>query len=229
MVSRNVRPKRGAIVRRYSDVNVEYVTEYERTTMSRRKPNNAPKAPAAVPSSSVRTVRIETLIPDAGNVRRRDERARSALESSVRQFGPARSIVIDGRDIVRAGNGVLEAAQAAGCTEVLVVKPGPNQLVAVQRDDWSPTEACAAAIADNRTGDLSHFDDTSLLTQLRCLQSESFDLTCVGFRDDEVDTLNERLASDLLEHERHDLERPAPPIKVVAVTTCPNCGHEWEK
>jgi hypothetical protein len=197
--------------------------------MSRKRPVNVPTKPTVVPSSSVRTVAIETLIPDAGNVRRRDDRARSALESSVRQFGPARSIVIDGKEIVRAGNGALEAAAAAGSTEVLIVRPGPGQVVAVQRDDWSPTEATAYAISDNRTSDLSVFDDTSLVETLRSLQSEAFDLSCVGFTDVEVDMLNERLADELIERERDEPERPPPATKIVAVTTCPNCGHEWTK
>jgi hypothetical protein len=195
--------------------------------VSRKKPT--PAVPSVVPSSSVRTVPISSLVSDAGNVRRRDDRARTALESSVRQFGPARSIVIDGKDVVRAGNGALEAAAANGSTEVLVVRPGPGQVVAVQRDDWSPTEATAYSLADNRTGDLSTWDDTSLVETLRSLQSESFDLTGVGFTDVEVDTLNERLASDLLEHERPEPTIPPPPIKINAVSTCPNCGHEWTK
>ena len=60
----------------------------------------------------------------------------SSANSAVKQFGPARSIVVDGKDIVRAGNGTLEAFVANGGTEILKVHPGPNQLVAVVRD-WS--------------------------------------------------------------------------------------------
>ncbi len=145
----------------------------------------------------VEVVPIETLIPDAGNVRRRDDRAKRTLNASLAQFGPARSIVIDGNDVVRAGNGTLEAAQNAGVTEVLVVKRNPNQLVAVKVDDWSPTEATAYSLADNRTVDLGQFDDQGLAEVLRSLQSEQFDMSSVGFNEVEIDQLVERLSKDI--------------------------------
>ncbi len=144
----------------------------------------------------VEVVPIESLVSDVANVRRRDDRARRTLDASLAQFGPARSIVIDGNDVVRAGNGTLEAAQHAGVTEVLVVKRHPNQLVAVKVEDWSPTEATAYSIADNRTVDLGAFDEPGLAEVLRSLQSEQFDLSSVGFDLSEVDQLCERLARE---------------------------------
>ncbi len=76
-------------------------------------------------------VPVDSLISDAANVRRRDDRANRAIDASLAQFGPARSIVVDGQQIVRAGNGTLERFARAGGTEVLLVKPKPGQLVAV--------------------------------------------------------------------------------------------------
>ncbi len=145
----------------------------------------------------VEVVPIESLISDVANVRRRDDRAKRTLDASLAQFGPARSIVIDGNDVVRAGNGTLEAAQHAGVTEVLVVKRHPNQLVAVKVEDWSPTEATAYSIADNRTVDLGSFEEQSLAEVLRSLQSEQFDLSSVGFNDIEIDQMVESLTKNI--------------------------------
>jgi len=146
-----------------------------------------------VKAETVRTVPIGDLVPDAANVRRRDDRAKGALEASVRQFGPARSIVIDSRDIVRAGNGTLEAFQAAGGTVVLVVKPGPNQLVAVQRDDWSRTEAVGYSLADNRVGELADWDYQGLGDVIRALEADKFDVSTLGWQPHELEPI---LAAD---------------------------------
>lgn len=139
--------------------------------------------------AAVEVVPIGSLTPDAANVRKRDERAMKSLAASLKQFGPARSIVLDGKGIVRAGNGTLEAAQEAGVSEVLVVRPQPGQLVAVQREDWSATEATGYAIADNRLSELAHFDETALHDQLATLADEGFDIDAIGFTGEEIEEL----------------------------------------
>jgi ParB-like chromosome segregation protein Spo0J len=98
---------------------------------------------------------IETLHLDPANVRRRTERNRAALDAALARFGPARSIVVDGKGVVRAGNGTLEAARAAGVKKVRVIEASGDELIAVRRADWSATEATAYAIADNRTAELA--------------------------------------------------------------------------
>ena len=120
--------------------------------------------------------------------------------------------MLDSRDIVRAGNGTLEAFQAAGGTEVLVVEPEPGQLVAVKRKDWSRTEAIAYAVADNRIGDLATYDNTGLAEVLRGLESEQFDLAAVGFTGDEIDALCESLGTDLLGGDGGGGPDPGPQI-----------------
>ena len=107
---------------------------------------------------------------------------------------------------MRAGSGTLEAAQAEGLTELLVVRPKAGQLVAVERDDWSATEAAGYAIADNRTAELAKWDELGLAESLEALRGGGLDLGTVGFEADEVDELLEDLArkaaaaGDLIEH-----------------------------
>lgn len=110
----------------------------------------------------VETVSLDALVPDPLNARVRDERASVALSKSVEAFGLGRSVVVDSGGVVRAGNGTLEAARAAGVREVVIVETDGTQLVAVKRPDWSEAQAVAYAIADNRTGDLSSFDPKRL-------------------------------------------------------------------
>jgi hypothetical protein len=138
---------------------------------------------------AVEVVPIDDLSADPGNLRTHDARSNSGIEASLKRFGPARSIVVDGKGVVRAGNGTLEAARRAGITDVLVIEPKPGQLVAVRRSDWSPSEATGYAISDNRLTDLSSFDEDALGATLRALHDEDFDLDAVGFTDTEVDAL----------------------------------------
>lgn len=135
---------------------------------------------------AVEVVPIASLTPDGGNVRRRGERARRSLAASLRQFGPARSIVLDGKGVVRAGNGTVEAAEEAGITEVLKIRPKPGQLVAVVRDDWTATEATGYAIADNQLATLAEWDEAGLAGQLESLRADGFDLDSIGFTEAEI-------------------------------------------
>jgi ParB-like chromosome segregation protein Spo0J len=148
--------------------------------------------------SKVQTIPIADLAPDPANVRRHGDRNREAIRASLRRFGAGRSIVLDGKNVVRAGNGTVAEAEAEGFDEVLVVEPKPNQLVAVRRPDWSPSEGTAYAIADNRAGDLADWDETALADQLRALQSEDFGLEAVGYVDAEVDALIAGLADKMV-------------------------------
>jgi hypothetical protein len=134
-------------------------------------------------------VPLSELVPDSANIRTHDERNRGAISGSLKQFGAARSIVVDGNGIVRAGNGTLEAARAAGIEKALVVDVDGDQLVVVRRRDWSPTEATAYAIADNRTGDLSTWNDDELARTLAALKEEEFPVESVGFTEAELQNL----------------------------------------
>lgn len=137
--------------------------------------------------ASATVVPLSDLVPDPANVRTHDERSKSAVAASVRELGAGRSIVVDRNGVVRAGNGTLEAAIAAGITEAVVVETDGKQLVVVKRPDWTPEQALAYAIADNRTGELSKFDYEALgiaLGQLRDVQAP-----IIGFDEGELGML----------------------------------------
>lgn len=131
--------------------------------------------------------RIEQLITDPENARRRSERAEGVLKSSLEQFGAARSVVIDADGIVRAGNGTVHAATAAGIQKVKVIDGKPDELVVVRRPDLQGEAAKAYAIADNRTGELAEWDLDVLGDQLDSLTE--FDAGDLGFDDKDLDDL----------------------------------------
>lgn len=195
------------------------------------KPNGNGKAapePAAPPIRA-EVMSLDSFVSDPANVRRRDDRAKDTLRASLTRFGPARSIVVDGKGVIRAGNGTAEAAHAAGITKALVVDAEADQLVVVRRKDWSPSEATAYSLADNRTTDLSIDDPTDLASTLRALQSEDFDLSAVGFTAGEIDALCEGLGDAILPPEADGKEYDESVADEVEYCECPSCGHKWPK
>lgn len=98
---------------------------------------------------------IAELTLDPRNARKHDERNLAAIGASLRQYGFREVVVVqladDGRKIVRAGNGRVQAATANGWTHV--------PAVLVREDDQAAT---GFAIADNRTAELAEWDQSVL-------------------------------------------------------------------
>ena len=192
------------------------------------------KPPQVPTAAAVTVVAVDSLVPDAGNVRKRGEKARGALGASLRQFGPGRSIVLDGQDVVRAGSGTLEAAIHEGITEVLVVEPKPGQLVAVKRSDWTPAQAAGYAVADNRIAELAEWDEPGLARTLESFRSEDLDLAGIGFSDDEADALLAKLGDELLDEASGATTPPPGDFReygegIETNCTCPKCGYRWSQ
>ncbi len=136
------------------------------------------------------TVDLADLISDSANPRLHTPRNKQVVSGSLKRFGAARSIVVDGKGIVRAGNATLEAAQAAGITRARVIDAEGTELIVVRRSDWSDTEATAYAIADNRGSELAAWDMPVLSQQIAAVLAEpGVDLDAMGFTQSEIDKL----------------------------------------
>lgn len=98
---------------------------------------------------------------DPHNARLHPERNKQVIRDSLAEVGPLRSIGVDGDGVVRAGNGVLEQAQALGLL-VRIVDASPNELIAVRRKDLKGQLAERAALLDNRAGELAEWDPVVL-------------------------------------------------------------------
>lgn len=159
--------------------------------MARRRP--AARAPGAIsppdaPGVDERTWRghdalqailrpLGDLTPDPKNARKHGDRSVAALKDSLLGFGQRKPIVaqrVDGKLVVRAGNGTLEAARALGWTHLAVL--------AFDDDDRT---AQAFALADNRTAELSEWDEEILGDLLRDLEGAG-GVPAVGFSPDEI-------------------------------------------
>lgn len=123
---------------------------------------------------------IKDLKSDHKNARRRTERSASLIAESLKRYGAARSIVIDEDGRILAGNGTVEAAKKAGIDKLRIIETEGDELIAVRRSGLSEDQKVGLALADNRSSDLSEWDN-EMLRQL----SEEHDLT-PWFEDDEL-------------------------------------------
>lgn len=126
---------------------------------------------------------IKDLKSDHKNARRRTDRSATLIAESLKRYGAARSIVIDEDGRILAGNGTVEGAKKAGINKVRVIEAEGDELIAVRRAGLSEDEKVGLALADNRTSDLSEWDN-EMLRQL----SEEHDLE-PWFEPEDLDAL----------------------------------------
>jgi DNA modification methylase len=115
---------------------------------------------------------IQDLKSDHKNARRRTERSASLIAESLKRYGAARSIVIDEDGRILAGNGTVEGAKKAGIDKLRIIEAEGDELIAVRRTGLTEDQKVGLAVADNRSSDLSEWDN-EMLRQL----SEEHDLT----------------------------------------------------
>lgn len=101
---------------------------------------------------------IGDLKPAKRNARSHPRRNLDMTEASLKEFGAARSIVVDEQGEIIAGHGTVEAAKRAGITKVRAIETDGSEIVAVVRPGLTAQQKAELAIADNRTGELSEWD-----------------------------------------------------------------------
>ena len=141
---------------------------------------------------------VKDLKSDHKNARRRTDRSASLIAESLKRFGAARSIVIDEDGRILAGNGTVEGAKKAGIDKLRIIEAEGDELIAVRRAGLTEDQKVGLALADNRSSDLSEWDN-EMLRQL----SEEHDLT-PWFEDDE-------LLAEVLEPEEGNTDPDAVP------------------
>ena len=153
---------------------------------------------------------INSLLPDHKNARRRTDRSASLIKESIDRYGAARSIVIDEDNRILAGNGTIEGAKAAGIKNVRIIETDGDEIIAVRRTGLTEDQKIGLALADNRTSDLSEWDQ-EMLRRL----SEEHDIS-PWFNDED---LNELLAITELPPEQGKTDPddvPEPPEQPIA-------------
>ncbi len=141
-------------------------------------------------------VRLERLKLHPANPRLHNEKNLAAIKDSLTRYGQQKPVVVDAKNFVIAGNGTVAAARELGWKTVDVV-----------RTELKGTLAKAFAIADNRTGELSSWDEAQLLQQIESI-TQSLDITALdlGFGDEDLKALAKQIGSADLS----DLAAPIP-------------------
>jgi len=145
----------------------------------------------------IERIELANLSSDPSNARKHDEKNIASIVSSLKRFGQQKPIVIDLSNVVRAGNGTLEAARSLGWIHIDCV-----------RTDLKGSDAIAYAIADNRTAELAEWDDDVLSATLNGLLAEDPDLlNAAGFDEEELANM---LGESFVDVTEDDV--PEPPV-----------------
>jgi len=140
--------------------------------------------------------KVTELVEDANNSRAHDARNIYAIEKSLKEFGQQKPIVITKNNEVIAGNGTLLAAIKLGWEEIDVVVT-----------TLTKAKQAGFAIADNRTGELSAWDNELLANTLAELDDGGFSMDTLGFNKGELEQLFSSLDDlnvDAIETSQHD-------------------------
>lgn len=101
---------------------------------------------------------------DPRNYRIHGEDNKRLIRKSLCECGAGRSIVIDRDNVMIAGEGVYEQAQALGL-KVRIIESDGKELIAIKRTDLSTEDEKRKllAFADNQTSDTSKFDFSAIV------------------------------------------------------------------
>jgi DNA modification methylase len=123
----------------------------------------------------IQTIPLDQIKPYDNNPRHNDS-AIDAVTASLREFGFRQPIVIDNDSVIVVGHTRWKAARKLNLEQVPVH-------VAT---DLTPEQAKAYRLADNQTASLADWDLDLLPIELAELKDADFDLSLLGFSDDEL-------------------------------------------
>ena len=125
-------------------------------------------------------VKIDEIRPHPRNARVHSDRNIKAIQDSLDEFGQRTPIVVGRRNFILKGCGTWKAAKRAGWDKIAIV-----------RAKLTDEQELAYSLADNKSSDLSKFDDVALRDVLAELDKQQVDLSTTGFSRIELDSLFE--------------------------------------
>jgi ParB-like chromosome segregation protein Spo0J len=161
-----------------------------------------------------KSIPVADLIPYANNSRTHDDVQIAQIAASIKEFGFTNPVLVDPDNGIIAGHGRILAAQKLGIDKV------PTILI----DQLSEAQKKAYILADNKLALNAGWDDELLSIELADLKDMEFDLSVIGFDDDELMTLMDDPdfdAGDELDQGKLDQLSPV-------YVTCPSCGKEFD-
>jgi ParB-like chromosome segregation protein Spo0J len=113
-------------------------------------------------------MKVSELKQDSRNTNAGTKRGRQMVADSLKEYGAARSVVVDKNGVLIAGNKTAEACLAAGIDDAIVIETTGDKLVVVQRTDLdlaTDRKAKELGIADNRASEIGlEWDAANLQT-----------------------------------------------------------------
>jgi DNA modification methylase len=132
--------------------------------------------PAPPTSKRIEMWPLDRLVPYERNARTHSPEQVAQIVASIQEFGFTNPLLVGGADGILAGHGRLAAAKDMGLAEVPVIVL--NHLSAEQRR--------AYILADNKLALNAGWDEELLRLELGDLQLAEFDLSLIGFSDEEL-------------------------------------------
>lgn len=130
---------------------------------------------------SIEYLELSELKPYDKNPRVNDDAA-AKLQDGIKKFGFKVPMLIDKDNVIVAGHTRYKAAQALGM----------KQVPCIRIEDLDENEIKAFRIADNKYGELSHWDSELLKGELSFLKDVDFDLESLGFNPYELQSYLEQ-------------------------------------
>lgn len=154
--------------------------------------------------AKIEHIKTEALIPYARNSRTHSEQQVAQIAASIREFGFTNPVLIDAENGIIAGHGRVMAAQ----------KLGRKDVPCLRLDHLTDAQKRAYVIADNKLALNAGWDDEMLRIELDELKAVDFDISLIGFDDDELGALLAGSGTEGLTDEDAVPEVPEAPVTV---------------
>ena len=163
--------------------------------------------------STIEHIATDALIPYARNSRTHSPEQVAQLARSIEQFGFTNPVLVDEHNTLIAGHGRVMAAQRIGLPAV----------PAIRLLHLSDTQRRAYVIADNKLAEQAGWNMAMLTREVEDLMEENFDVSMLGFGDDELAELLGDAAPGAVPAGKTEIE-DAPALKPDPVT---RTGDVW--
>lgn len=124
-------------------------------------------------------VTIDSLKEYEHNSRTHTQLQITQVMNSIKEFGFTNPLLVDEKNIIRAGHCRLMAAVQLGMTELPIIRLA----------GLSPSQMAAIVIADNKLAENAGWDIDALTEELILLKDADYDLSLIGFDDKELEEL----------------------------------------
>ena len=159
------------------------------------------------PADKVERRSVESLVPYARNARTHSDAQVAQIAASITEWGWTTPVLVDETGSIIAGHGRVMAARKLGLVDVPV-------MVAT---GWSDAQKQAYVLADNQLALNAGWDAEMLKVELTDLAGAGFDVSLIGFSEDELAKLTADKTEGLTDPDAVP-EVPVNPVTVLGDT-----------